>query len=621
MPRFVSVWLPMWPIERLRRAEPSAVPPAQAHRSEPPFALVESGANGLRLTAVNRRARTEGLYPGLALADARAALPGLLTRPARRKCDRAALHALALWCGRYGPRRNTENFGLPSPPRTGKSKLAKTGDEPDGDGIWIDVTGVAHLFGGEQDLLADLCRRLAGFGLTPRLGLADSIGAAWALSRFAAPDRARPWTIAPAGDMAPALAPLPVAALRLPPDAVLLLGRLGLNRIGQLYDLPREALALRFRDHAGRPASRTHRQSQKAAQLAGNVLSRLDQALGRTSEPLAALDEPPVHIVQQSFTDPLISSEGVTAAAAMLIERLCHLLQERGTGGSRFTLGLYRSDGTSTRIAIGTSRPVRDPPHIIELLRLHLDTVEAGFGIDVMTLAADRVEPLPATQAVLPARTLDGALDGALAGPLATPAVLIDRLSNRLGASSIFVSEPADSHIPERAWIRAFAGAATAGLQPGSLLRGPCGTIVARVGDAGAWLHGHAPGGRLPAGELPGASKTHAPGHRPQFLLPAPEPIAVIAEVPEGPPLQFTWRRRRRRIVRAAGPERIAPEWWRAIRTRRSPRPRDYYVIEDADGGRYWVFRDGLYDRDCETGSDTSHQTAQPIWFLHGLFA
>lgn len=535
----------------MRRTRPGLVPAPHPGESEPAFALVESGTHGLVLSAVNARARRDGLHIGQRLADARAAVPHLITRPAEPDADRAALVALAVWCGRYGPRRHIQSEdGRPA------------------DGVWIDVTGVAHLFNGEVSLVRDIARRCAGFGLTARIGLADTPGAAFALARYGGGDGAEP------GQTRAALACLPVEALRLPGDCVVLLKRLGLRRISQLYGLPRQALAQRFRTHvsAGR---RT--QAARAAHLAGVVLTRLDQALGASAEPLAALEEPPAHVARLAFAEPLISVEGVSAATTRLASDLCRMLEDGGRGGTRFSLALYRADGTVPEVRIGLSRPGRDPAHLLALLAARLEMIDAGFGIDVMTLAASETAPLSAAQAALPAQGMPRS--GAGIAPL------VDRLSNRLGAARVLRLARGNSHLPERAQRRqpALSAADTSHTQDGD--------------------------GAPPAMLAP----------RPAMLLPAPEPIAVTAEVPEGPPLRFTWRRLSRRIARAEGPERIEPEWWHGVG--RTPdrnnailfRPRDYYRIEDTGGARYWVFRAGLYGREDATGQP-------PAWFLHGMF-
>ena len=608
MQRIVSVWLPLWPIERMQRADRRAnggpshsveQRRAEQWRAEQvqPFALVESGVHGLTLAAVNEPARRQGLWPGQALTDARAAVPGLATRPAEREPDRQALHALALWCGRYGRRRNCHGNAA------SEDGLEPASLEPDS--LWIDVTGVAHLFGGEAHLLDHLAGGLARSGLTARIGIADTFGAAFAIARFAAtrsqaaaqsstspPAQSlaqslaqSPWSIIPAGDTRAALSSLPVDALRLPADCVVLLKRLGLRRIGQLYDLPREALAQRFRVGA-RTTRRTNqtRRARETVRLAGTVLARLDQALGRAHEPLVPLEEPPAFSVRQAFIEPLISAEGVATSTAMLAGELCCLLDAGGKGGLRFALGLYRADGTFAHARIGVSRPCRDPAHLIGLLAGKLDLLDAGFGIDVMTLAATEVEMLEGRQTALPSP--------GMAAIAADASPLIDRLSNRLGAPRVLRLVAGDSHVPERAGQRRPALSAAG---PASSAQSPTGFVKAR---------------------------------RPPFLLPVPEPIVVTAEVPDGPPLRFTWRRLSRRVMRAEGPERIEPEWWRHIgRARgRSPhglsppdrdhagsdRARDYYAIEDTGGARYWIYRAGLY------GCDDARP---PAWFLHGVFA
>ena len=228
---------------------------------------------------------------------------------------------------------------------------------------------------------------------------------------------------------------------------------------------------------------------------------------------------------------------------------------------------LYRADGTTAEARVGLSFPSRAPAHLMALLRERMQHLDAGFGIDALVLSALRVEVCAAEQGALGPR-----LGDRRAGD---PAVLIDRLANRLGAARVSRLEPRASHLPERAQA-----------------------CVAALSDR------RAAGSEdvMPVRPL-----------RPPFLLASPEPIRVIAEVPEGPPARFTWRRVERRVARAEGPERIAPEWWREIGARsgtKTSRTRDYYRIEDEGGAGYWVFREGLYR--AEEGT--------PTWFLHGLF-
>ncbi len=518
----------------MRRADPDAVP------SERPFALVETGTRGVIIAAVNMLARSEGIHPGASLADARAIFPALATRKIERDRDKAALVALTRWSGRYGPARNIE------------------GDN----GFWIDVTGVAHLFGGERQLMADLSGRLRAFGLTARAALADTAAAAAALARFAHLG-AEGFVIAPAAQMQETLAGLPVEALGLADDVVLLLKRLGLRQIGQLYELPRPALARRFRE-----LGNARRQAKNPTGLAGAVLFRLDAALGSAPEPKRALVETPRPLVRRIFSEPLISNEGLEAAVADLAAGLCRMLDQVAMGARRLRLCLYRVDGTVAEVRAGTSSPCREPRHLLQLLAPKMSAIDAGFGIDALTLEATARDLLDPLQSTLSAR-----LEGD-AG--ADPAILIDKLANRIGAERVVRLAPCGSHIPERAEVR----------------------IPALAGN------------ELPEGD---ASSLRSAASRPAFLFATPEPITVLAEVPEGPPARFTWRRVNHTVARAEGPERIEPEWWRALgSSEKPPRPRDYYRIEDDRGGRYWVFRDGLYDRDTESGP--------PVWYMHGLF-
>jgi protein ImuB len=572
MTRIVSVWLPAWPIERLRRHRGlEEVPPDR------PLALVAHGVHGLEITAVNEAARALRVRAGAGLADTRAALPGLITRAADRAGDRDDLVCLARWCGRYGPARNVD------------------GD----DALWIDITGVAHLFApqqgldkaaaglpqeydeaGERALLADLAARFSGLGLMVRAACADTLGAAHALARFATSPESTS-VIAPPGGVSHALAPLPVAALRIDADAVRLLERLGLRRIGQLYGLPCAALERRFR-------ALNRRDGPGAATIA-TVLLRLDQALGHYGEPRPPLVVRPDFTTRLPFSDPLLTAAGIEAALTQLCGDLVGLLAEAGVGGCRFRLSLYRSDGTLGEVAIGTSTPCRDEDHIRRLLLEKIAHFDAGFGIDLMTLEASEVTRLEAGQQVFDA-------DAARAHARAA-AQLVDRLSGRLGSGRVLQLLPHASHIPEAAQKRA---------------------PVLGIGHTKvATTHTLSP--------------TFLEGRevrRPAFLLDPPEPIEVLAAIPEGAPALIVWRRVRRRIVRAEGPERIAPAWWAAYAPR-SPEAvacagltRDYYLIEEAGGACYWVFRAGLYDkeRDGEGAEDDDDApTRTPRWFMHGL--
>jgi protein ImuB len=515
MSRMVSVWLPHLPIERLKRERLN-----EGHTPPPddrPFALVGSDAHGLTLTAVNGRCVRDGLNAGMRLADARAICPRLLTAPAAPEKDIDALLALARWSSRYSPTLNVDG----------------------GDGLWLDITGVAHLFGGERALLADMATRFSRAGFTTRLGLAETLGAAHALARFSRPSLC----ITADGALPGALAQLPVEALRLEPETTRLLRRLGLKRIGQFTDVPRASLERRF--HA-----------KDAAQA---VLRRLDQALGTRKEKHTPILPAPDFTARLPFTEPLVTHEGVVVSLERLAADLCETLARAGQGARRVVLWVARTDGSSAAVEAGLSAPSCVSVHLVRLLQDKIESIDLGFGADLMTLAALRTEPLQPLQTSL-----------ADSGHAIGPETLIDALANRLGRRTVRRLFPRASHIPELAQ----------------------GTHTAFAG-------------------LPTWKEAPDKPPRPPLLLAKPEPLHVMAEIPEGPPARFTWRRVSRRVIKSEGPERIAPEWWKTLTTDIGARPRDYYRIEDEDGCRYWVFREGLYQES---------ESQPPDWFLHGVF-
>jgi len=536
MKRIISLSLPCFATDRWSRRAARRLgtgpSPAEAAPGTTPRATISEAQGRLTLAAVNPAAQAAGLVPGQGLADARALCPGLVVAQADPAGDAAALAALADWCGRYTP-WTAPDFG------------AAAGT----DGVWLDISGCAHLFGGEAALLADLRDRLAAAGLAARAAVADTPGAAWAAARFADPGI----TLIPPGGQRAALAGLPVAALRLMPATVAVLARLGLRRIGDLYGLPRAEVAARF--GAGRLDEALEEQLQR----------RLDQALGLLDEPISRhnprLGRPrPDWRARLPLTEPIGRAEDVAAGLGRLLGELCGRLEAAGHGARRLELALYRVDAKVRRLAVGASRPSRDPAHLQRLFADSLDGPETAgrgpeAGIELMILEATRTEPLAAVQ-------LGGGGDDAPPAGDGTAALgaLVDRLAARLGVANLFRLAPRESHLPERAVV------AVPPLDPA------------------------AAGG--------GEQRWPAAGPRPLHLLPRPEPVEV-ATSPGGAPVSLCWRRARHALAAAEGPERIAPEWWRQAGTA----PRDYYRVEDSCGRRFWLFRRG------------------PDWFLHGLFA
>ncbi len=531
--RILSLWLPYWPTDRLYRAQQARRGTPKAEREEPPvqaLALVAAQQGGQRVAAVNAAAAEAGIGPGMMLTDARALLPGLLIQPMAPEEDARALAGLADWCGRYSPWVSLDG---------------ENGHDIGGQyGICLDVTGCAHLFGGEDAMLADLARRLRGFAIQARMAIADSLGAAWAAARYGTSYGGEDTAIIAAGESRAALEDLPVAALRLSPGAADALARLGLGRIGELYTLPRGTLTARF----GR-----------------EVTYRLDQALARLSEPLSPRPARTSFWSRLAFAEPIGHRDHIARAAGQLVDDLCAMLEREERGARRIELRLYLADGTVRRIGAGLNRASRQPAHLSRLLAEHLPSLEAGFGADVMVLMAGQSDPLPAAQCRLDNADTNGAGEGL--------APLLDRLGNRLGAANVARFSPVQSHLPERA----------ARLVP-----------PLTQAEAGEWRH---------------------VARRPVYLLPRPELVEAVAEVPDGPPVLFRWRGIAHRVQRGDGPERIAPEWWRNMQAEAASlagETRDYYRIEDSRGQRYWLYRQGLYD---------AAMSQTPSWYLHGFFA
>jgi protein ImuB len=506
MRRVVSLYLPTWPTDRLRRQKGDAAPP-------PERPLVIAGRDGQRriVAAADRTAQALGVHPGLALAQAQARIPDLWIEAADPVADAAALARLAAWAvRRYSP---VVAVDLP-------------------DGLLLDVTGAAHLLGGEAPLLDDLLSRLKAAGIAARAGLAETVGAAHALARFAP----EPATIAAPGDAAAALAPLPVAALRLDPVCVDRLRRLGFAAIADLAATPRAPLALRFGAAPGR---------------------RLDQAFGRHAEPFEPICPPEMIHVRRAFAEPIGMPETLARWARRLVDALCTILERQGLGARRLDLLFHRVDDVVQAIRVGTARPIRDAGRLTRLLTDRLETVDPGFGIEAMTVAAPLVEPLSYRQ--IDALGEDAGSD---------VSALIDSLANRIGASKLYRAAPVESDLPERS-VRAVGP-----LDPPTDMRWPQ-----------AWP-------------------------RPSRLLSPPERIETIALLPDHPPVSFIWRGVRRRVKRADGPERVFGEWWR--RDAEMQAARDYFLVEDEAGERFWLFRYG-------DGEDPA--SGDLCWYIHGVFA
>jgi protein ImuB len=506
MTRVVSLFLPTLSTDRVRRKLADEAPP-------PKTPLVLVGRDGSRrvVLAADAAAEAAGLRVSMSATKAQALVPGLVMLDADPTGDAAALDRLALWMlRRFAP--------------------IVAADLPDG--LVIDSTGTDHLHGGEATMLAALIEKLAGVGIRARGAIADTRAAAHALARFAG----RPTFISEPGAAAADVAPLPIAALRLAPDVIEAAHVLGFERIADLLGQPRAPLTLRFGPELGR---------------------RLDQAVGRIAEPIEPIRPVELIEVRRAFAEPIGAAETIARHIGKLAVQLCRVLEQKRLGARRLDLICHRVDNRVQAIRVGTALPLRDPKRLTRLLSDKIETIDPGFGIEIMTLAATVAEPLAPKQAV---SSLVEEAEPDVSG-------LIDLLANRVGERNVYRVAPIASDVPERS-VR---------------------HIPALAPETGAEWPGHWP--------------------RPSRLLARPEPIETVALLPDHPPVTFTWRGVRRRVKRADGPERVYGEWWK-----RDPEliaVRDYFRIEDDAGERYWVFRAGDGE-DPLTGSQR--------WFLHGIF-
>jgi protein ImuB len=512
----VSIWFPFWKTDRLECRESGGI---KLHEpSAKPLAIIDKGQGGKRITGLNRAAKSAGLQTGMLLTDACAMLPSLTAKPQNLLAERRDLKSLATICNRFSP--------WVSP------------DEPDG--LWIEATGLAHLFGSEEALLDRILFYLHRLGFEARGAMAGTAGAAWGLARFSK----TPSVIVPPGEEAHALASLSVRALRIDSEGAALLERLGLKTIHQLIQIPRASLR---------------------ARLGKAMTSRLDQALGAEGEALSPLMPEPVYAARLEFADPLTAFEGLSQTAAMLIDSVTASLKADGKGARRFSLMLFDTQNGKTEIAFQMARPSAEAKHIGRVLEEKLAKLEGRFdpslGFDAVALYAMSVEPLIDRQTDI----LNGITNGDTKEKAAR---FLDRVTARLGEEAVTRFTFAESHWPERA------------------------------------------GRQSPvASAAPRASKPplQASLPRPLMMLPRPEPIDVIALVPDYPPRKFTWRHISHIIARAEGPERISPEWWDEGAA--SP-ARDYYIAEDERGQRFWLYREGVYGK-----------SERQRWYIHGLFA
>lgn len=388
--RIVVIWFPHLLADWQLRRRPEL--------ASGPFAMALMERNRRVVKAVNAIAQQKGVYPEMLVADCRAMAPELEVFDYDPQQPQKLLSALAEWCIRFTP---IVSIDMP-------------------EGLVLDANGCTHLWGGESGYINEIQKRFAELGYTTRIGMADTIGCAWAVSRFESQQY-----IVKSNTEGKAIAHLPPAALRLEPKVVDKLTRLGLRTIGSFMKMPGPSLRRRFGE---------------------NLLQRLDQALGSAIEHLEPVE--PVIPYQERLTslEPIRTAVGIEIALKELLESLCQRLSKESMGLRKCELRCYRLDGNIQRIEIGTNKPSRNTAHLFKLFELKIPEIEPDLGIELFVMEARVVEELQNSQDALWA--VSDANESALAE-------LVDRLEGKTGEGSVHRYLPSEHYWPEHSFKRA----------------------------------------------------------------------------------------------------------------------------------------------------------------------
>ena len=484
---YVSIWFPYLKTDWLIKKNPNFRDKA--------FVLVEKQRGRMVITAVDPVAVKAGIYVEMTLADARAISPGLETINDEAGMEEKLLLAMAQWCIRFTPVAAVDGT----------------------DGLILEATGCCHLWGGEEAYPQEIKKRFTALGYTVKVAMAPTIGAAWALARYA------PGTVLKSASVIlQALEPLPPAALRIDQQVVQKLHISGLYRIAQFIQMPSTALRRRF---------------------GATLLVRMAQALGNEPEWISPVEAGEEYMERLPCMEPVFTATAIEIAIKQMLEQLCTRFQREQKGLRHAVLKCYRADHKIIEITIGTGSASCNAIHLFKLFEVKIDTIEPGFGIELFTLTASKVQELKTAQHALWLQP-KGINDVALSE-------LIDRVRMKVPGIHISRFLPQQHYWPERSFMAS--------------------TDIHATTET-AWAYTRP---------------------RPLRLLNPPHAILVTAPIPDYPPMSFRYKGTLHKIIKADGPERIEPEWWIS-----EGQHRDYYYVEDQDGKRYWLFRAGHYDAD-----------------------
>lgn len=497
--RFVAIWFPYLKTDWYARRIPAF--------GRIPFALAVPDHGRMIIAGRNAAAEKCGIQPGMAVADARAIHPTLHVLDDKEGHSTRILQGLAEWCIRYTPSISIDKPG----------------------GLIMDVTGCAHLWGGESAYLTEIGNRIEAFGYHVRIAIADSIGAAWAFSRFA-----EKLSIIESGEHHRQLLRLPAQSLRLEPETIERLHKLGLSQVKDFISIPRTALRRRFGQA---------------------LLMRIDQALGTEEETIEPIQPVEPYESRLPCLEPIQTRTGIEIALQTLLDDLCNRLKKEGQGLRNCVFKGFRMDGKVECISIGTNRATHNKEHLFKLFELKIEKIEPALGIEFFLLQAGKVEAVTSFQEKL--------WEGSAGIHNNHLIQLLDRFAERFGPASIQRYLPDEHYWPERSM-----------------------KLAASITEAPN-------------------TKWNTERPRPINLLSNPQPIEVMAPVPDYPPMHFRYKGELHKVIKADGPERIEQEWWLE-----QGEHRDYYAVEDEKGQRFWVFRSGHYEAEKFNG-----------WFLHGFFA